>query len=33
LAILPLIEHKWLKCSRDKHNTERHYMWRFRVMA
>ena len=33
VAILPLIEHKWLKCSRDKHNTERHYVLRFRVMA
>jgi len=33
VAISPLIEHKWLKCSRDKHNTERHNLLRFRVMA
>jgi len=33
VAILPLIEHKCLKWSRDKHNTERHNMLRFRVVA
>jgi len=33
VAILPLIDHKWLKWSRDKHNKERHKMLRFRVMV
>ena len=33
VAILPLIKHKWLIWSRDKHNTERHNMLRFKVMA
>ena len=33
VAILPLTEDKWLKWSCDKHNTERHNMLRFRVMA
>jgi len=32
VAILPLIEHKWLKELRDKHNIERHNAVRFRVM-
>jgi len=33
MAILRLTEHKWLKWSGDKHNTERCNMLRFRVMA
>jgi len=33
VGILPLITHKWLKWSRDKHNTERHKLLRFTVMA
>jgi len=33
MGMLPLIEHKWVKWSRDKHDTERHKMLRFRFMA
>jgi len=33
VAILTLNEHKRLKWSRDKHNTERQNMLSFRVMA
>jgi len=33
VAILPLIEHKWLRWSHDKHNAGRHNMLKFRVMA
>ena len=33
MAILPLVEHKCLKWSCDKHNTGIHNMLRFRVMA
>jgi len=33
MVILPSIEHKWLKWSRDQHNTERHNMLRFKVMT
>jgi len=34
VAILPLIEHTWLKWSRDQHNTERHNnMLRFKVLT
>jgi len=33
MAILPLVEQKWLEWSRDKHHIERHNMLRFRVMA
>jgi len=32
-VFLPLVEYKWCEWSRDKHNTERHNMLRFRVMA
>jgi len=33
VAILPLIEHKWLQWSHDQHNTERHNTLWFKVMA
>jgi len=33
VAILPLIQYKWLKWSREKHNTERHNMLRFGVIV
>jgi len=33
LAILPLIEHKWLKWSREKHNVKKYKILRFRVMV
>jgi len=33
MAILPLIEHKWLQWSHVKHDMERLNMLRFRVMA
>ena len=29
----PLTEHKWMKWSRDKHNTQRHNILKFRVMV
>jgi len=33
MAILPLIEHKWLKWSHNTNHIERHNMLRFKVMA